>query len=126
MFFAIFPTRIEALRKLREELQRKLEMVLNAKLSAEEKALRMQQLLDHEEYNQKGLMKELKSLQEVHFKKIQEVNDAKQKIKTMNNDIQGLRASNRNMTSKIAELDHDSLKQQEVLYNQVRLYVSLP
>ena len=35
-------------------------------------------------------------------------------------NLQGSRAAIRNLNSKINKLDHDSLKQQEIIYNQVR------
>ena len=38
--------------------------------------------------------------------------------------LQGNRAAARNLSSKINKVDHDSLKQQEIIYNQVCQYFS--
>ena len=37
-----------------------------------------------------------------------------------NAEIQGAKAASRNLSSKLYKLDQESLKQQEIVYNQVR------
>ena len=39
-----------------------------------------------------------------------------------NAEIQGTKAASRNLTSKLYKLDQESLKQQEIVYNQVCIY----
>lgn len=44
---------------------------------------------------------------------------AKKSEKDTTAEIQGTKAAIRNLDSKINKLDHDSLKQLEIIYNQV-------
>lgn len=37
----------------------------------------------------------------------------------LNAEIQGAKAASRNLTSKLYKVDQESLKQQEIVYNQV-------
>lgn len=62
---------------------------------------------------------DLKHLRDIKFKKGQEYFTAKKAEKDTNAEIQGTRAAIRNLDSKINKLDHDSLKQLEIIYNQV-------
>ena len=53
------------------------------------------------------------------FKKAQEIFELRRKESTMQAEIQGGRASLRNLGSKQSKLDAEALKQQEILYTQV-------
>lgn len=64
---------------------------------------------------------DLKHLRDIKFKKGQELFNAKKTEKDTNAEIQGTRAAIRNLDSKINKLDHDSLKQLEIIYNQVSI-----
>ena len=55
----------------------------------------------------------------LQFKAAQEMFELKGKEKNMTADIQGGRATLRNLSSKQNKLDEEMLKQQEILYTQV-------
>ncbi|KAK2144272.1 hypothetical protein LSH36_772g01071 [Paralvinella palmiformis] len=105
-------------KQLHEALNEKLKQVSESALSAEEQASRMDELLQQEEVHQKELDVELKRLRELHFRKTQELYQARTEERNTEAEIQGSRAAIRNLNSKINKLDHDSLKQQEIVYNQ--------
>ena len=60
-------------------------------------------------------------LRELQYKKSQELYEGRTTEKNTAAEIQGSRAASRNLSSRINKLDHDSLKQQEIIYNQVWL-----
>ena len=78
----------------------------------------MDEMLSQEEGTVRQLEKELSTLRERQFKHAQELFELKQKETTMQAEIQGGRASVRNLRSKIHKLDEEALKQQEILYTQ--------
>ena len=98
----------------------KLKVATESKLSAEERAARMDELMEEEEKRQLEIEYELKRLRELQFKKAQDLHNARTKEKDSEAQIQGSRAALRNLQSKINRLDDDSIKQQEIIYNQVR------
>ncbi|CAH1781534.1 unnamed protein product [Owenia fusiformis] len=102
----------------RERLQEKLKMCIDAEMTAEERAAQMDELMQEEEKNQKEIDTELKRLRELQFKKTQEQYEINTKERNTEAEIQGSRAATRNLNSKINKVDHDSLKQQEIIYNQ--------
>ncbi|KAF6040654.1 CCDC39 [Bugula neritina] len=104
--------------EIRESLNDKLKMATEAQLSAEELAARMDEMMEAEERRQKQIEQDLKHLRDIKFKKGQEYFTAKKAEKDTNAEIQGTRAAIRNLDSKINKLDHDSLKQLEIIYNQ--------
>uniref|UniRef100_A0A8C9L5X2 Coiled-coil domain-containing protein 39 n=1 Tax=Pavo cristatus TaxID=9049 RepID=A0A8C9L5X2_PAVCR len=61
---------------------------------------------------------ELNHLKEVFFKKTQELKVQKDKEKCVLAEIEGSRASLKNLNSRLRRLDADALKQQELIYNQ--------
>ena len=105
---------------MNETLYEKFQVVLESELSAEERAARMDELLAEEQAFQNEIDQELKRLRDLQFRKTQELHDARREEKDTDAEIQGGRAAIRNLNSKIYKLDHDSLKQQEIVYNQVR------
>ena len=78
----------------------------------------MDEILSEKEATVKQLEKKLSILRETQFKHAQELFELKQKEASMQTEIQGGRASLRNLRSKIHKLDEEALKQQEVLYTQ--------
>ncbi|XP_067948183.1 coiled-coil domain-containing protein 39-like [Watersipora subatra] len=103
---------------IRESLSEKLKVATEAQLSAEELATRMDEMMEAEEKRQKLIEQDLKHLRDIKFKKSQELFTSKKLEKDTNAEIQGTRAAIRNLDSKINKLDHDSLKQLEIIYNQ--------
>ena len=78
----------------------------------------MDQMLNDEESTVRQLEKEVSTLRERQFKHAQELFELKRQETTMQAEIQGGRASVRNLRSKIHKLDEEALKQQEILYTQ--------
>ncbi|XP_064615155.1 coiled-coil domain-containing protein 39-like [Liolophura sinensis] len=104
--------------ELRETLVEKLKIATESTLSAEERAARMDEIMEDEEKRQKALDMELKNLRDTCFKKSQELHEKKLKEKNIDAEIQGSSAAIRNLNSKINKMDTNSLKQQEIIYNQ--------
>ncbi|KAK3603714.1 hypothetical protein CHS0354_023327 [Potamilus streckersoni] len=103
---------------LRETLVEKLKIATESTLSAEERAARMDELLAEEDKRQFEIEQELKYLRDLQFRKTEELHSNKVTERNTEAEIQGSQAAIRNLNSKIAKLDTDSLKQQEIIYNQ--------
>ena len=116
-----FNSRLKQAKDLRETLVEKLKIVTESNLSAEERAARMDELLEDEEKRQKEIDQDLKYLRDLQFKKMQELHETKTSERNHEAEIQGSQAAIRNLASKISKLDTDSLKQQEIIYNQVSM-----
>lgn len=114
-----FLCRLENAKITHEALVEKLKFATESTLSAEERAARMDEMMQEEEKRQFEIETELKRLRDLQFRKTQELHDSQTKERNMEAEIQGSRAAGRNLNSKINKLDHDSLKQQEIIYNQV-------
>lgn len=110
--------KLETAKDTRERLMEKLKAAMEAKLSAEERAARMDEFMQEEEKSQKEIDTELKRLRELQYKKGQELFETRRSERNTEAEIQGSQAAIRNLNSKTNKLDHDSLKQQEIIYNQ--------
>ena len=55
------------------------------------------------------------------FQQFQDLYEAITREKNVGAEIQGSRAANRNLSSRLKKLDQQSIKQQEIIYNQVFL-----
>lgn len=102
----------------RELIERKRD-ILDTKYSAEEKANKMDKLYLDEQEREMALNSELKLLSERMYKITQEVFDHKAKEKNLEADINGSIVTMNNLQTKTSKLDHEAMKQQEVLYHQV-------
>jgi hypothetical protein len=103
----------------KRELVEKKREILDTKYTAEEKANKMDKLYLDEQEREMALNSELKLLSERMYKITQEVFDYKAKEKNLEADINGSVVTLNNLQVKTSRLDHDALKQQEVLYHQV-------
>jgi len=103
---------------LREQLQGKLEAVGKGALSAEDRAAMADAAFAQEEEDVVQLEATLRKTREIHFKKKQMVFDALTNEKDLAAAIQGGRAANRNLSSRLKTLDTQSIQQQEIVYNQ--------
>lgn len=103
----------------KNELMEKKREILDTKYTAEEKANKMDKLYLDEQEREMKLNSELKMLSERMYKITQEVFDCKSKEKNLEADINGSVVTLNNLQAKTNRLDHDALKQQEVLYHQV-------
>eukprot|EP00794_Sanderia_malayensis_P011047 gene11047-12212_t len=104
--------------KTRENLHEQLKMVADTTLSAEDRAYRLEEALKSDEMRIHEIEKELNRLREKQFRKTEELYQVKQIETNTIAEIQGAKAANRNLSSKLNKLDQDSLKQQEIIYNQ--------
>lgn len=102
----------------REQLQDKLAAANEGALSSEEQAAEADILLTREEEILKMMEQEIRLIRENHFKKKEELHAAMTEEKTIAAEIQGSRAASRNMSSRLYKLDQQSVKQQEIIYNQ--------
>ncbi|UJR23536.1 hypothetical protein I4U23_026526 [Adineta vaga] len=100
------------------ELIDKKREILDTKYTAEEKANKMDKLYLDEQEREMALNSELKMLSERMFKITQEVFDYKAKEKNLEAEINGSVVTLTNLELKTHRLDHEALKQQEVLYHQ--------
>ncbi|XP_074860786.1 coiled-coil domain-containing protein 39 [Carettochelys insculpta] len=99
-------------------LSNKLKFVTEKTSSLEEKAFRMEEILKEEEKIVKEKETQMNQLKELHFKKTQELQVQREKEKCVISEIEGTRASLKNLNSRLRRLDADTLKQQEIMYNQ--------
>ncbi|XP_048746440.2 coiled-coil domain-containing protein 39-like isoform X1 [Ostrea edulis] len=110
--------KLQMAKDLRETLVEKLKIATESTLSAEERAARMDELLEEEEKVQKEYDQKLKALRDLQFRKTQELHESKVTERNTEAEIQGSQAAIRNLSSKISKVDTDALKQQEIIYNQ--------
>ena len=99
-------------------MQQELKKATQKTLTAEEQAHRIDQILAEEERNVVHLEKELAQLKDKQFTRAQEHFELKRKENSMEAELQGGKASLRNLGSKQHKLDEELLKQQEILYTQ--------
>jgi len=85
---------------LHEALNEKLKQVSESALSAEEQASRMDELLQQEEVHQKELDVELKRLRELHFRKTQELYQARTEERNTEAEIQVMKIRRKKDYSK--------------------------
>lgn len=63
----------------------------------------------------------MNQLKELLFKKTQELKVQRDKEKCVLAEIEGSRTSLKNLKSRLHRLEADALKQQELIYNQVKM-----
>ena len=107
----------EVAARKRELIEKKRE-ILDTKYTAEEKANKMDKLYSDEQEREMALNSELKSTSERMYKITQEIFDLKAREKNLEADINGSAVTMNNLQAKTNKLDHEALKQQEVLYHQ--------
>ncbi|KAI1882832.1 hypothetical protein AGOR_G00238970 [Albula goreensis] len=83
-------------------LEEKLEKVTESAVSVEERAAQLDQMLKEEE----------------QAERTQELQDLKSKEKTLQAEISGTRTTLSNLNSRLDKMEHNSLKQQEAIYNK--------
>nr|XP_060623441.1 coiled-coil domain-containing protein 39 [Anolis sagrei ordinatus] len=110
--------RFNVIREQNNSLTNKLKFVTNKALSSEEKASRMEELLKEKEKNVKEKEVQADQLRDTHFKKTKELKDLQDKVKGVTVEIDGRRGQMKNLHSRLAHLFAETLKQQELIYNQ--------
>ncbi|XP_062900925.1 coiled-coil domain-containing protein 39 isoform X2 [Mobula hypostoma] len=109
------------LMKAKEEskaLEDKLKAVTEKVVSTEEQVARMEKELKNEEKVVKELDDQMKYLKDKKFKKTEELYSINEEVKTATNQTSGNKATLRSLNSRIDKLDHEGIRQQEVIYNQ--------
>uniref|UniRef100_A0A674CSF3 Coiled-coil domain-containing protein 39 n=1 Tax=Salmo trutta TaxID=8032 RepID=A0A674CSF3_SALTR len=99
-------------------LEEKLKTVTETTLSVEERAAQMEQVLKEEEQTIKDMDAQLHRHREVLFRESQEVQALRLKEKDSMAVLSGSRVTLSNLDSRLSKLDQNSLKQQEIIYNQ--------
>ena len=95
-----------------------LKETIESTLSAEENAKKMEEFFLEAKRKDFQLNQEMKKRSEHHFKVTQELYTLKTSERNLEAEMDGCEASLKNLENRINRLDHDSLKQAEVIYQQ--------
>lgn len=99
-----------------QELKERISQLDSETLTLDQKAVKMQEMLDDEEERGRVLEKKMKAIREVQFKSNQNLFELKGREKSLENSIKGSQSALKNMKTKAAKLDRDSLKQRVMIY----------
>ncbi|NXN98255.1 CCD39 protein, partial [Rhinopomastus cyanomelas] len=110
--------RLNLLNERNASLSNDLKLVTEETLSLEDRALRMEEILKEEEKLVKEKETEVNQLNEMLFKKTQDLNMQKEKEKGVLAEIEGSQTLLKNLKSRLQKLEADIFKQQEFIYNQ--------
>ncbi|NXK60497.1 CCD39 protein, partial [Sylvietta virens] len=110
--------RLKLLNQKNASLSDKLKLAIEETLSADEKAMRLEEILKEEEKSVEEKETEMRQLKDLLFKKSQELKMQSDKEKIVLAEIDGGQKSLKNLKSRLRKLDTELLKQQELLYNQ--------
>ncbi|XP_051839182.1 coiled-coil domain-containing protein 39 [Antechinus flavipes] len=111
----------EKLNEAREQndaLNRKLKDVMEKTMSVEEKAARMEEMLKEEEKTVKDVENHLSKVKDTLFKSVEKLKVAMHEEKSILSEIEGTQSSIKNLNQRLYRLDLETLKQQEIMYNQ--------
>jgi UDP-glucose:O-linked fucose beta-1,3-glucosyltransferase len=98
------------------ELKKKMHTIDSETMSLEQKAEQLQEMVKKDELKDKELVRKMKSIREIQFKKTQILFNMKKEEKNLETEIQGGEASIKNLSTKIQRLDQDALKQRAMIY----------
>ena len=104
--------------KHNEELIENLKETIESTLSAEENAKKMEDFFLEAKRKDLQLNQEMKKRSEYHFRVTQELYNLKIAERNLEAEMDGCEASLKNLENRINRLDHESLKQAEVIYQQ--------
>jgi len=110
--------KLAEVKKADEKLAERLKQVEEGSMSAEERVAAVEKAHADEEAAQSAVLAELERLRENAFKQTQEFNQLKAQELNKVAEMTGTNAAIRSMKSKIGKLDKETLKQQEIMYNQ--------
>ncbi|KAM8770786.1 coiled-coil domain-containing protein 39 [Rhynchonycteris naso] len=111
-------TRLHKIKNCNENAKDKLKEVTEKTMSAEEKATNLEDMLREEEKGAKEVEIQLNILKGVLFKKVQELQSETVKEKAAVSEIEGTHSSLKHLNQHLHKLDFETLKQQEIMYNQ--------
>ncbi|PRP87361.1 hypothetical protein PROFUN_01623 [Planoprotostelium fungivorum] len=110
--------RIEKLQVAYEKTKYDLETHYSKSENLEDRAKQLDMYYKNEEHRLNRAEKEQRQLQESLFEESQAYYKARQLEQGLLSDLNGAKAAEKNLQAKIAKLDAESLKQQELIYNQ--------
>lgn len=110
--------KVEKAKQNNAALQEKLRLVTEAALNGEEQAAQMEQLLKEQELRIKEIDAQLLRKREIMLRESKELQELRAKEKNAVAEIQGTRATISNLSGKIRKLSQNSLKQQNIIFNQ--------
>lgn len=111
--------RITDLKEDNKRLTEKLKETMFTTLTAEENAKEMEKMFFEAKQEEIFLTQKIKKRSDTQFKVSQKLYELKTKEKNLKAEIDGCEATIKNLENRISRLDHESLKQAEVIYGQV-------
>nr|XP_019592906.1 PREDICTED: coiled-coil domain-containing protein 39 [Rhinolophus sinicus] len=111
-------TRLDKIKNHNQIARTKLKQVTEKTMSVEEKATNLEDMLREEEKGVKEVEVQLNIVKDVLFKKVQELQTETMKEKAIISEIEGTRSSLKHLNHQLHKLDFETLKQQEIMYNQ--------
>merc|ERR1712071_527392 len=110
--------KLEESKNQTEATKNQLKEVEGEQLTAEQKAATAERILDHEEMIVKNLTDQAKKATEMLFKRQQELKKVVDDENILQNEVSGDKSSLKNLARRLQQLDNQSLKQQETIYQQ--------
>ncbi|KAM5291899.1 coiled-coil domain-containing protein 39 [Ctenodactylus gundi] len=110
--------RLQKLKNQNQIVKQKLKEISEKTMSVEERATNLEDMLKAEEKTIKEVEAQLNIVKDVFFKKTQELQAEKMKEKSLVSEIEGTRSSLKHLNNQLHKLDFETLKQQEIMYNQ--------
>ncbi|XP_037381051.1 coiled-coil domain-containing protein 39 [Talpa occidentalis] len=110
--------RLHKIKNHNQIINKKLKQITEQTMSVEEKATNLEDMLKEEERSTKEVEVQLNILKGVLFKKVQELQTETMKEKAVVSEIEGTRSSLKHLNNQLHKLDFETLKQQEIMYNQ--------
>lgn len=101
-----------------KDLVENLKLTVESTLTAEENAKKMEEFFLETKQAEFKMNQEMKKRSEYHFKITQELYQLKNTEKNLEAEVNGCEATLKNLENRINRLDHESLKQAEVIYQQ--------
>ncbi|XP_017528417.3 coiled-coil domain-containing protein 39 isoform X1 [Manis javanica] len=111
-------TRLHKIKNHNQIVRKKLKQITEKTMSVEEKATNLEGILREEEKGIKEVEVQLNIVKDVLFKKVQELQTKNMKEKAIVSEIEGTRSSLKHLNYQLHKLDFETLKQQEIMYNQ--------
>ncbi|XP_077017256.1 coiled-coil domain-containing protein 39 [Tamandua tetradactyla] len=111
-------SRLKQIKCSNQKIRKNLKEVTERTMSVEEKATNLEDMLKEEERSVKEVEVQLNLVKDVLFKKVQELQSETTKEKALVSEIEGTRSSLKHLNNQLHKLDFETLKQQEIMYNQ--------
>ncbi|KAF5399662.1 Coiled-coil domain-containing protein 39 [Paragonimus heterotremus] len=109
---------LQQVQQLVQTLRERYEYIVESKLTAEQLTNEAEADLAAAEANQERMMRQLNRLRDDRFKSVQQYEKLSKETKTLDQHYQGLKASLRMSKSRLAKLDAQLLRHQEMIYKE--------